>query len=463
MRETILSVLLVIVVGASLVLSGMVWFGSVGVNQYAPPVEYYQFVSEEGRSKDLSQLLTPSRLIVHLGGDRHTVFMPTYAGYDTVLAAYTEALEQLDAAGPLALEPATTEAIESLRGGQGIEAALPLALPLADWLSVWNHPAAAEQMPEADRLLETDRLLFFWGQDAAAAGPRAFMAVPGGAYLELPLAGQLDALRQEVANLARSQQMEYVALPTRLSGLTVNDGIYVRKDAVYLAAIGIKPEEPDAEALARSFFRNWAVVRKVEERDGTVIFTDGQRVLRCYPSGAIEFTQPPLPVAGTGRQAPPSALDVLQESGEFITFHRGWPTSCYPTGVVLPQDPGGDVALAYSWRYRGYPIVGVREAITMKLEGRHVTCYTRYVPYPTGVQSQPAPAVGARQHVLQRLAEQGSVRHGRLADERVTNVYLAYLCNRHDAGAESLVPVWVVEFARGIEVFLNAHTGEELW
>ena len=74
--------------------------------------------------------------------------------------------------------------------------------------------------------------------------------------------------------------------------------IYVPEGDIPAAEVRLGEEGIDREQLARAFFIDLSLARLIEERDGALYYTNGEKGLRIYPSGLVEFAFPRLKESG---------------------------------------------------------------------------------------------------------------------------------------------------------------------
>ncbi len=157
--------------------------------------------------------------------------------------------------------------------------------------------------------------------------------------------------------------------------------ILVPQKAQELDILELKFEDQDREKLAKAFFLDLSFVRKIEERDKTIIYTDGQRGLRFYANGAIEYNAP---------QKKGDSLDadhiykLLNRSAHYISLYGGWDENLRLSVVVLPDasqitQADGTHELSYRYYHQGVPIIN-QKALTLHISDRGVVRYYRCVP-----------------------------------------------------------------------------------
>jgi len=456
-RETLKSIALFVLVGLSLFLSGRFWFGE-GPYSAADQEGYYALLPEEVQVKDLQQLVAPARIVVHTGGGSHVMFLPGFSGYEKVWEeTWRETrrmLSELTYPEPGAEGTAGPGEVGALRSGEGFEFLFPLSLPFDLWLDIWEVQTDGSP-PE----IVTDRLLLF-------AGDRPAVYVKKGdaqKYLELELKSFSPSLSAIMEELREARLPEYVSLGPA-EGIRVADGVYVPREPPYLAPLRVRIEAGDPDRIAVGFFGDLSVVRRIEERDGAVVYTDGRKALRVHPNGGTDFSASP-PSSG-GEAEGVDALTVLRRAVDFVTFHGGWPEQSYLAEVLFPPlspiRQGGDgYSFSYSSRFTGYPLIGPDEPISATVRGGRVVRYRRLARVPIGAASAPQPTLPADK-ALKVLADRPGSPAG-TEGFRVEDMYLAYFAVETDGSGsreQVLRPVWVIEAPDDRTCYIDALTGE---
>ncbi|MCL6451060.1 MAG: hypothetical protein K6T75_07210 [Acetobacteraceae bacterium] len=446
---------LAVLVLLSLGLSARVWLGAGGGYPLVPEREYYRAASPGSWRQELTKLLAPSRLVVHLGEGRHTAFRPGQDGYQRFWAGLFPLLSQgqYPAQGWVPQDP---EAVQRLRDGPGLEAVFPVSLPIEVWAEAWGGQASGQAGSQGPVLV--DAVFVGLGDPPQLLIHRAYTqvylapAAPGGAVLEVA------GLRQLLSGLQGSRAAPYVELVSPHPGVPVRRGIYVPEQPPRLAPVAMGEEAGAGSDPVAEFFPDPSVVREMVERDGATIYTDGRRSLRVYPDGELEYQAPVGPEEG--ESLPP--LEVLRRAVEFVALHRGFPEDACLSQVDFPpftplSRGAVPYRLTYMARHLGLPVVNEEGMLEVSMTGDVVSSYRRHVRIPAGPLGEPRPVISARQ-VLDLLNRRPELLGGEGGPARmVTDVYLAYICV---GGADRAVPTWAVELEGGRLLFFDAFSGE---
>ncbi len=143
----------------------------------------------------------------------------------------------------------------------------------------------------------------------------------------------------------------------------------------------IEYEEIEKEKLAKAFFHDLSFVRKIDEWDGGIIYTDGQRGLRFLPGGGFEYDAP----KGTRRTDVDETefTDVIRQSGEYISLYGGWVDNLYLNEIKVIDDEytyeSDKFKASYRYSYKGYPIINL-DPVEINFDFQGVYNYMRKVP-----------------------------------------------------------------------------------
>lgn len=138
--------------------------------------------------------------------------------------------------------------------------------------------------------------------------------------------------------------------------IEIRSPIFVPVEDHSMRGIYLKAEEYDRDKLLKTFFVDYSLARVIEERDGGIIYTDGEKGLRLKPYG-FEYSHPGLEEA----QASSPYNDALQRSNALISFHGGWPKSLRLERLVFSGRARTFYYIA-EWKtyYDGYPLYSGR-------------------------------------------------------------------------------------------------------
>ncbi len=239
-------------------------------------------------------------------------------------------------------------------------------------------------------------------------------------------------------------------------------------------------ERLEEEKLAKAFFLDLSYVRRIEERDGTRIYTDGQRGLRFYPDHFIQFNDPRI----KSPQEPLEPERALNQGANMVSLYGGWDSNLriaklnipgkveYPTGL-----DDNYTNLIYEYLVDGLPIIHFHP-MKIALSGSELIEYRRqipsnyekvtlqnngsFIPFDNAFQSWLKEALTndlTETPEFQSYEEIFEFYLGRIGEmesllQQLQHIYPAYYLEKEE---QLLIPVWVLEFdEEGERLMLSA-------
>lgn len=142
-----------------------------------------------------------------------------------------------------------------------------------------------------------------------------------------------------------------------LSGreFAVQNPIYVPAEEMSVELAQFRPEIINRDLLLKTFFVDYSMARIIEEKDGSLIYTDGERGLRLGSEG-LEFTNPRIEERHTSSSAF-TYVEALTNSSATLSYHGGWPEGSRLESIGL-TGWGPSASYLAEWRtyFRGYPL-----------------------------------------------------------------------------------------------------------
>lgn len=466
-REKVKTAILAALVGLSFFLSAGLWLRTPGGG--APPRPQPYVAEGLAAGAPLADVLLPRRIVLHRSGRHAVVAAPAEEAFRLAVAAAAQALGAAarQGAGPV---PAPASEVAALQqGGRGMELVLPAELPVGDWLAAWAGEEAARGLSRSGlRRVPARRVAVF----LAADGQAVVLLEGAGGWLRVA-AGDGGGLRASFDRLGEAGE-EAVLLTGRWLGLKVPEGLYVPA-APRFVRLAAEEERLTPDRLARSFFPDLAVVRRVDGEDGSLLFTDGRQGLRIGADGAVRFDGPQ---AAARKGGEPSLPDQVRQAVAFVASHGGWPPALRLHAVRA--EPGG-TRVDFAPAFGGYPLLRVLPgedepagrpavapvSVTMAGAGG-VTAYLRAVSSPAGDGGRVAALPAARAlDAVDAAWAGGAGSEGR--PTLVVDVYPAYLAGPAGAAggdrrpdglpAGGFQPAWVIDLADGRRVAVDAASG----
>ena len=280
-------------------------------------------------------------------------------------------------------------------------------------------------------------------------------------HIELSSA-QTDRLRSLLIELEEAEKSRYTPLSEvlELSGcdreFEVRGALFVpaAEEVITLRRILLEPEEFDRDLLLKTFFVDYNLARIIEERDGGLIYTDGDRGLRLSSFG-IEYSYPRLEEGLASASYP----EALLNSSSLISYHGGWPDGLR---LELLNLSGWGRAVSYTAQWRmycnGLPLYTKKQTMAV-FNDRGLIHYSRSLFHPV----QPIPAeeeeieMAVWSEALETalgLYEQNN--SGLKSTLRLEAIHPAYVATELVANYYA-VPVWFVQI-NGERLFLRGDT-----
>ncbi|QNO15039.1 hypothetical protein HYG86_09810 [Alkalicella caledoniensis] len=223
-----------------------------------------------------------------------------------------------------------------------------------------------------------------------------------------------------------------------------NGLIFVPKDRFEIAPLLVAEDNVELDKIRKSFF-NDLVSRKIEERDGTVIYTDGiNSGLRIFGKNVYEYYS----YLEISSPTIVSSESSLKDAVDFISKHGGWPSTAYLVEYRFNDPVYSDYTLGFSYYGNGYPILSTKYPLEVNIRGGKVLGYYRNIHHIRGLDNEGTLEVISYDRILRNHVKEG---------ETIQRMYLAY--SLVEDKTETLSPIWVIELEERI-IYVNAYTGE---
>ncbi len=190
--------------------------------------------------------------------------------------------------------------------------------------------------------------------------------------------------------------------------LSQTGDIYIPAGEVILPSYYLKQELLEQDLLLKTFFVERSAVRVINEQDGTVIYTDGEKGLRI--GMGVEYSDPSQERSHSSY----TYLAALGAAANYLSSYGGWPEALQLESLVLNQSDSG----SFPWRncraewrvyLAGLPLYGWDPAATVVFNDNGLVKYRRLVFHslgPTGDTVVAAPFAEALAAVLSLYREQ---------------------------------------------------------
>ncbi|KXG76559.1 hypothetical protein AN618_15900 [Fervidicola ferrireducens] len=423
-RDFFLGLLLALLVGTSLFLSGITWWRLYG--------EYGDIQAENSALSvvDLADVITPDRVVLHFGQDMHSVLYPNAPFYRE---SWDFARKVLHGKELVEVKNAKLDD-ENLRQKVGMELFFPVPLPVEFLTKVFNMNITQQAIPQ-ERLVNSMMII----EDD---GLSVFFKGSSGEFYGLKNRESSFELKELLERVRLENPPVYTYLPPAKINVKFEEGIYVPVSTEQndLPVLSLKHEKMPPQSTIAQFFPDFSATRKIEEKDGAVVYTDGNRGLRIYPTGALEYSRPLTGGLKTGSDF----YEALKIAANFINTHGGWPQDVYLSGYKVAQNQRTAYTFNFGIRIKGLPLLSQSEYLTVTVEENQVSRYFRNIVKENKVlyEIQPISPIQALDAAIATFNL-----------KEITSLELSYLIFE-----DALIPVWTVETRSG-RIFINAKNG----
>ncbi|MBI2874160.1 MAG: hypothetical protein HYY09_03660 [Firmicutes bacterium] len=445
MKEALKSVVLVSLVVSSVLLAGLHWVGPMGLLAEDSISREIRSPGRWGPPPAPSDLLFPRRLVIHAEGGVFEVTGPPQV-HDDLWANTVSALRE--ARIGQTVSETDQKAWGSAASG-AMELLFPIRLTLPQWALVLGLPSGGLSTEVGvDRVLVPDgdpNFLMIYDESRSR-------------YFRLSLGQPLGRFREEVLKDAILLEVDRI-LPSELS-IPASPHLY-GSNLLEASLLAVEPENLSPDTVAAEFLFEPSATQTIVERDGSKVFTDGQRSLRVLPGDKMEYLATPRLKTGG---SVPQGLDALRQALDFIGRVGGFmPGSFLSEWTLITGDQGrrSELLFSFDYRYKGWPIVAEPPSVTLVVSGNQVARYTRKVMRPVSFTGA-VRAVHTPEEILSRVAAAWESLFPRgQRPTPVRDIFKAYY-HPGEGTKTTFSPVWVVEFVDGKRIVFDAYTGSEI-
>ncbi|NLJ56801.1 MAG: hypothetical protein GX334_07115 [Firmicutes bacterium] len=393
MREKFKGILLIFLVMCSMGLTYRLWFGRPPLEEgTAPRYEYAYFTP----LPPLSEVVRPKE-IIFCGGEKPHLYRRGEEEYRRLWSRGRRTLAQV--LDPEKMKRCSSEELEAARE----KAAFKLVY-------AFDPPFPLEFSSErlATTGVDARVITFLWGKDSRAIfmeGNEIYgLPLPEEAWsqdeflptavkpgLQLPPVLVLNVV-DEQAGETGCNSFETAETPGETGSLSlgiagnagtaqgesyeirVSGEIFIEEEGLTAAEIMLEKEDLQREELVKAFFLDLSMARRIEEKDGAFYYTNGEKGLRIYTSGLVEFTAPRLD-SSLQQRMPYS--QALQKGIENLSLYGGCPPSAY---LCAARNSGNGYRLSWCQVTDGLVWVGENAGCEIVLNEQGVTFYRRNFP-----------------------------------------------------------------------------------
>jgi len=426
MKEKLKSVLLFILVVGSLVQTYMLAYGKA----YYEWVEDTEYIQPEliGTRLEAQELIYPNDIVLHLADGEHVILHPKNVFYKEIF----EKISVRSFGGFREIDRRSVDWELMREQYRGVEIRFDEQVPA----SILNTIMQIEGgFPDEH---ETFSKIWITTNESGEEVRTFFFNTQDNTIYEVTRADLTSKDVEQFVGFGVQYLPKYTTLPVGSSG----NVLYLPKMDLDMVQIRLRYDTFTAEQLQNNLFVNPGITRKLMERDGTEIYTDGKRGLQIYHDREWISYSDPIAPAETATDRPNRLLAAVQ----FVNQHGGWNGNFRIERYATLSNE------EYIFRqYFGqYPIVDLHQQpfglIRVVMNNDIVNLYERSkILLESGIAREEARLVGGEQLLDIVLG------HDRLVV--MQDIYPAYRPMLHEDYIE-LVPVWVVKYTNGTKEYL---------
>jgi hypothetical protein len=339
-----------------------------------------------------------------------------------------------------------------LAAGSPEVAEAPLRPPEGVVLAAHFPAAVPPALYGAERLngYEVDRLIlqaaepeFIWLRQATGSWHKARLWLPPEAV------GELAATLADLP--------AYTLLEDQVTDLLTGEDLLFPLEPPKMAPRQVTGEFLPLEKLLRSIFVDTALVRLIEERDGALIYTDGQKGLRIFDHGEVELTSPH---SEPGSQAI-SPLNALRRTAQFLQLLGGWPETLYLTSLQREESPAwlrrqwDSYTAQFTAAQHGFRVLGRRPPAKLRFTDRGVIYYNRQLRVLGDETDYPRPLIDP----LEAVSVASRFWPQEVKRTELQSVFPVYYLRDSAAYPSAALPAWALRFDGGRTAVVHGFTG----
>lgn len=428
MKEKIKTTMLIVLVALSLLQSYLLAYSMPGLGATVRSDQDYVNAEPMGTATSVESVIFPEELVIHLGGNKHTVIYPGTQFYEMIL---NQRIQGREFKG-FQRSPSDVLDWEEIRKNDiGIELRFENGIPVELLQKLLKL--------EGDLLFlnETiDRIWIF--KTTGTEEIRTFFFSSDGEMV-------YESVR---ADLTVRDVQDYVGFGQYQPKYSMTgDGLYIPLMPLQSTEMLFPYETYSPDLMQRSLFFDPSTTRALEDRGGSQIYTDGKRGLQVEQNGKwISYTDPSAP------QITENLLsDNVYASVDFVNQHGGW-DGVHRFVNAIPGGEGKDIR--FKQYVEQYPVIQTPPFrygyMKLTLQQGVVTEYSRSL-ITLGPQSESRsvrwlPGGDELQEILKAYKSRNEV----------TALFPALQAAPVDEKQLRLTPVWAVRLKDGTEEMLTA-------
>jgi regulatory protein YycH of two-component signal transduction system YycFG len=376
-----------------------------------------------GNQVDVKDVLFPSRIFIHFGEDTHTVLYPSTTNF----AAIQNVVNSKSFQG-IYLNKSIDVDIDFQqlnKTNKGIELVFDHGIPfniLRNTMNIQTNSSISNEI--IDRI----NIVYIEKQDVVKV------------YFIAKLAGIVfEAIDNDIA---KNDMLKLLAKGNPAESYEyIRDKILVPTNPIENFIYSIGTKEYSIEQLKQTFFVDPAVTRNIKERDGSEIYTDGNRGLQIISSGKrFNFTNPIASNLNTE-----SIKEQLVTSIKFINDHGGWDGD-YQFIFKRTDQSVTKEKFNFQMFYQTYPLIDTSKQKIGMIDGMAqnsvMTNYERSLVILKDVILEKTPySLSGKENIIEKFDKHPKSTY-------IEDVYPVYTTNQ-TKDVIKLYPVWMIKLKDG--------------
>ncbi|WP_322907132.1 YycH family regulatory protein [Paenibacillus sp. SGZ-1009] len=357
MKEKLKSGMLAALIVVSLIQSYFLIYRMPGANSVVNSEAGYVQAEDIGPRSSIENLIFPDKMIVHMGGNRHTLFYPSSSEYTSI---YNQVRKS--SFGQFRRLSVQSMDWNQIRNDQGIELLFSSGIPVS--LLERSMRINPDSLFEGDAV---NRIWLYTAPDDRTTRAFFFSASGDVVYEATDMELKADDISRSVQLGTNGISYQYTAA-----------GYYLPRTTIAAATVTLKLDSLTTEQMQRNLFFDPGATRNINEENGTEIYTDSKRSLQVDTRQRwMIYTDPTAPTSGTN-----NVSDNVLSAVDFVNQHGGWPGTYTLSMGTGNSDKNGFVFRQY---YGSYPIIETDQFkfgyIRLAVERNTVSTYERSMLY----------------------------------------------------------------------------------
>ncbi len=335
MIETIKSTLLLLLVGLSLLLTYQLWYGQKPTQVLEQDV-FERIVIEQPR--ELEKVIDPQKIVLH-DHDKLYIHKKSDSEFEQMWDLLSHTLQQIGS------DDAVNEQEMPAESRKLLSYYMQPSLPVGEdqpWLGEASYS-------EIEKIYLFANNNSYWLVFANSDNNIPNLLLPP---------GEAEQFKSFLDEVQIDKKTAYAILTedmvTDLGGVNikVQGSLYVPVDTIFMSELNMDPEQLDQDLILKTFFVDYSMARVIEEKEGGLIYTDGEKGLRLTSTG-LEFSSPQMEEG----HVTSAYSDALVTSSSLISYHGGWPDDLRLSSLEL-TGWGQSTYYTAEWHayYDGYPV-----------------------------------------------------------------------------------------------------------